>query len=106
MTDWPFLRVVVVGASMAPTFEEGNHLVVWRWARWGEGSIVALPDPRSPQRMLVKRVHRLGPGGVDVRGDNTESSTDSRTFGLVAPDLIAGRVIYRYRPTEVAGRVR
>jgi hypothetical protein len=56
--------------------------------------------------MLVKRVHSVGPGAVDVRGDNAGASTDSRTFGPVAPAAIAGRVVYRYFPAEVAGRVR
>lgn len=103
---WPLFRVRVGGPSMLPGFAPGERLVVSRWARWGPGSVVALPDPRDPGRMLVKRVHSVGPGAVDVRGDNAGASTDSRTFGPVAPAAIAGRVVYRYFPAEVAGRVR
>ncbi len=56
--------------------------------------------------MLIKRVHSVGPDGIEVRGDNEEASTDSRTFGPVAPSRVTGRVIYRYAPGEVAGLVR
>ncbi len=91
---------------MAPAFAPGDRLLVSRWARWGPGSVVALPDPRLPGRMLIKRVHSVGPDGIEVRGDNEEASTDSRTFGPVAPSRVTGRVIYRYAPGEVAGLVR
>lgn len=100
------MRVRVVGTSMVPAFGPGQRLVVCRWARWTVGSVVALPDPRVPERMLVKRVRSQGPDGVEVRGDNEAASTDSRTFGPVPPSWIAGPVVYRYRPAEVAGRVR
>ncbi|MGI8754166.1 MAG: nickel-type superoxide dismutase maturation protease [Acidimicrobiales bacterium] len=106
MRGWPFFRVRVAGASMVPTFEPGHRLVVARWSRWGVGSIVALPDPRAPERMLIKRVRSMSPGGVDVRGDNPDASTDSRSFGPVPSSWIAGRVVYRYLPADVAGRVR
>lgn len=99
-------RVRVVGTSMVPTFAPGQRLLVLRSARWGPGSIVALPDPREPGRTLVKRIHAVGPEEVEVRGDNEGASADSRTFGPVPPALIAGRVIYRYFPADVAGRVR
>ena len=91
---------------MSPTFAPGDRLLVARWARWGVGSVVALPDPRAPERMLIKRVHSQGPDGVDVRGDNEAASTDSRTFGLLSRSRIAGRVVYRYLPPESTGRVR
>ncbi|MDQ2726961.1 MAG: nickel-type superoxide dismutase maturation protease [Actinomycetota bacterium] len=103
---WPAFRVSVAGTSMIPTFEPGERLLVSRWARWTVGSIIALPDPREPRRMLVKRIRSVGPDGVEVQGDNEGASTDSRAFGPVPPACIAGRVIYRYFPAEVAGRVR
>jgi nickel-type superoxide dismutase maturation protease len=106
MRRWPLFRLIVVGNSMYPTLEEGHRLVVSRWARWGVGSIVAVPDPAVGDRMLVKRVRSLERGGVEVRGDNEGASTDSRTFGLLPPAQIAGRVVYRYFPAELAGRVR
>ncbi len=105
MRGWPVFRVRVVGTSMIPTFAPGQRLLVSRWARWGPGGVVALPDPRERGRLVVKRVHSVGPDGVEVRGDNEEASTDSRTFGPVPAAQIAGRVIYRYFPPDVVGRV-
>ena len=106
MRGWPLFRIRVIGTSMIPAFEPGQRLLVLRGARWRVGSVVALPDPRVPERMLVKRVHSQGRGGIVVRGDNETASTDSRTFGVVPPPAIAGRVVYRYFPADVAGRVR
>jgi type IV secretory pathway protease TraF len=64
--------------------------------------VVAVADPLAPGRLMVKRVHAVGPKGVDVRGDNPEASTDSRQFGLVPRGRLAGRIVYRYGP---AGRI-
>ncbi len=106
MRGWPVFRVLVAGTSMVPTFQPGHRLLVSRWSRWSVGSVVALPDPRVPERMLVKRVRSQGRDGVEVRGDNEDASTDSRSFGPVPPSSISGRVVYRYLPAGVAGRVR
>jgi nickel-type superoxide dismutase maturation protease len=102
-------RVVVEGDSMRPTLDPGDKLLILRLplrpAR--PGSLVALHDPREPAaRALVKRVSGLGIDGVEVRGDNPVASTDSRSFGPVAPKLVIGPVLYRYFPPERAGRVR
>jgi len=102
----PWFRVRVVGTSMLPTLAPGQGVVVARFARWEVGSIVAVADPRAPERLLIKRVRTLRGTGVDVRGDNEAASTDSRSFGLVPPTSIAGRVVYRYGPGGAPGRVR
>ncbi|HET9689827.1 MAG TPA: nickel-type superoxide dismutase maturation protease [Acidimicrobiales bacterium] len=99
-------RVEVVGASMAPTLLPGDRLVVLRLAPVRAGAVVALPDPRHPSRVLVKRVAAVGASGVDVRGDAVGASTDSRHFGLVARRSIVGRAVWRYAPPERAGRLR
>ena len=90
---------------MLPTLHAGDHLIAVR-RRVRTGDIVAIRDPRTPSRILVKRVERVDPNGaVTVAGDNPESSTDSRHFGPVAPSLVVGRVVYRYAPSARAGRV-
>lgn len=103
-------RVEVRGDSMAPGFLPGDRLVVFRAGRPAPGQVVALIDPRDPDRVLVKRVAAAGPAGIDVRGDNTAHSTDSRRFGPVAATAIIGRVVYRYAPPArvgwLPGRVR
>ena len=63
-------------------------------------------DPRATGRTLIKRVLDASAGGVDLRGDNSELSTDSREFGFVAPELLRGRVLLVYWPPRRFGRVR
>ena len=57
-------------------------------------------DPRQPRRELVKRVAAYDPGTdrVELRGDATESSTDSRAFGSVPREGVRWRVALRYWP--------
>jgi nickel-type superoxide dismutase maturation protease len=95
---------------MVPTLLPGDRLLVlaglgrWR-APIHPGDLVALPDPRRPDRIMVKRVAAVDAGGVAVRGDNEAASTDSRHFGLVDTATVVGRVIYRYHPESRRGRL-
>ncbi len=92
---------------MEPTLVPGDRLVVLTAPRLRPGDIVAVPDPRHPRRLLVKRVmsvdrrQRL----VTVEGDNRDHSTDSRTFGPLPRSAVVGRVVYRYAPAARAGPV-
>lgn len=88
---------------MSPALEPGDRLVVVPVARVRPGQLIAVRDPRLPARVMVKRVWAVGPDGVDVRGDNTAGSTDSRHFGPVRSGAVVGRVVYRYRPPDRAG---
>ena len=90
---------------MRPTLEPADRVLVLR-LRARAGDVIALRDPRSPARIIVKRVHAIVDGALDVRGDNADESTDSRTFGVVAPSAVLGRVVYRYAPAARAGTVR
>jgi nickel-type superoxide dismutase maturation protease len=71
------------------------------------GELVLVPDPREPERLLVKRA-----AGVDARGwllisgDDPSASTDSRTFGAVDPATLEGRPWFRYWPLARVGRPR
>ena len=102
-------RVVVEGRSMAPTFDPGDRLLVVRLPRWWPlwpGDVVALSDPREPDRLLVKRVLTAGEVWVTVAGDNVAESTDSRSFGPVDRLDVWGRACYRYAPRGRAGPVK
>jgi nickel-type superoxide dismutase maturation protease len=99
-------RVEVVGPSMMPTFAPGDRLIVVRRGRIAPGDLVALGDPESPSRLLVKRVSGVGPSGVVVEGDNPRASRDSRHFGPVPPAALVGRAVYRYHPPAAAGSIR
>jgi nickel-type superoxide dismutase maturation protease len=100
--------VEVAGDSMRPTLHPGDRLVVvrvpGRWVR--PGDLVTLPDPRQPDRVVVKRVAAVAGGAVEVRGDDPSASTDSRTFGPVPASSLRGRVVYRYAPEARRGRPR
>jgi nickel-type superoxide dismutase maturation protease len=98
-----FRRVRVSGESMRPSFEPGDRLLIGPPARIGPGSVVAVADPRCPDRLLVKRVRSIDRTWVDVRGDNEMASTDSRQLGLIRRSHLAGRVLYRYSPAGRTG---
>lgn len=96
-------RLIVRGDSMKPSFAPGDRLVsVGPWPL-RPGQVVALPDPRQPERLLVKRVSAVTGDLVEVRGDNRSASTDSRVFGPVRRQTIEGRVVYRYSPPDRSG---
>jgi nickel-type superoxide dismutase maturation protease len=99
-------RVEVTGASMRPTLEPGDRLLVLAGRRVRAGDLVALADPRQPARTLVKRVGRVQEADLTVFGDDPAASTDSRSFGPVARRTVLGRAVYRYAPSGRAGPIR
>ena len=101
----PVRRVAVEGDSMLPTVRPGDRLLVSPWMPARPGHLVAVRDPRTPARLLVKRVDRYAAGGLWVLGDNPPASTDSRQFGPVPRAALVGRVFYRYHPALRAGPV-
>jgi nickel-type superoxide dismutase maturation protease len=99
-------RVEVVGGSMRPALEPGDRLVVVRLRRPRPGDVVAVPDPREPGRLLVKRIAaRRPPADLELRGDAPEASTDSRQFGPVPEHAVVGLAVYRYAPPDRRGFV-
>jgi nickel-type superoxide dismutase maturation protease len=88
---------------MLPTFHPGDRLLIGPAARIRAGSVVAVRDPRAPERLMVKRVRRIDRTWVDVRGDNEAASTDSRHLGAMRRSHLAGRVMYRYAPAGRTG---
>jgi nickel-type superoxide dismutase maturation protease len=101
-------RLVVQGLSMAPALLPGDRLVVVAAGRPRIGDVIAVPDPRYPDRILVKRVVGVDPADstLMVAGDNADASTGSATFGPVARPTVLGRAVYCYFPRERAGRIR
>ena len=98
--------VAVHGDSMRPALTPGDRLLVLRRRRYRTGDVVALRDPREPDRTIVKRVAALAGSSAVVLGDNPAASTDSRVFGPVPLASLLGRAVYRYAPVGRAARVR
>ena len=88
--------MTVAGASMSPTLEPGDWLLVdpdeYRRRAPRAGDLVVAPDPREPARVLVKRVAAVDlDGRLLLAGDDREASTDSRTFGAIEAGAVEGR---------------
>ena len=105
-----YRRYAIRGTSMEPALRQGDWVIVdmraYRSRLPERGHIVVAADPRDPAHSIVKRVAGVDHhGAVDLRGDNAEESTDSRTFGPVLKALIRGRVYWRYWPPGSFGSV-
>lgn len=93
-------RVEVVGDSMRPALEPGDRLLVVRTNDVRTGDMVAVVDPRAPERVVIKRVATRSSSDFTVLGDNPAASTDSRTFGPLKRTALRGRAVYRYYPPD------
>lgn len=61
------------------------------------GDIVVARHPHNPDLRIIKWVVFVEEDGrCYLKGLNPQESTDSRSFGLVAPALILGRVVCRF----------
>ncbi len=102
---WPLWRVAVAERSMEPALRPGDWLLVWRGVRAARapgvrpGQLVIARHPRRQGMLLVKRAVRCEQAGWWLESDNAGvGGVDSRVFGAVRPELIAGRVLLRYWP--------
>ncbi|MHB8244599.1 MAG: S26 family signal peptidase [Acidimicrobiales bacterium] len=102
----PAFRVTVEGPSMMPVLAPGDGLVAVRLPLLEPGDIVVIVDPDDEARILVKRVAGLGSKTIEVAGDNSAVSRDSRSFGEIPRSSVLGRVVYRYRPSSAVTRFR
>lgn len=109
-------RVIVRDDSMRPTLLPGDRL--WIDPRPGRpyarGDLIVARDPERPGRLVVKRVAAVGgemapglgtlpPHTVYAVGDNPGPSRDSRQFGPLPEDRIAGVAWFRYAPPARRG---
>jgi nickel-type superoxide dismutase maturation protease len=100
---WPLWRVSVAERSMEPALRPGDWLLVWRGIRPGRpprvrpGQVVVARHPGRPGFLLVKRAARRDGDGWWLASDNSGAgAVDSRNFGAVPAEAIAGRVLARY----------
>ena len=110
---------IVSGASMVPTFENGDYLIIdeftYNFIREPQkGEVIVFRYPNDPSKFFIKRIVGL-PGeevvvdgrswtvGNDeyfVMGDNRLQSLDSRSFGGLPRDNITGRALLRLWPPK------
>ena len=91
--------IKVRGNSIAPYLQDGDFAIILK-SRWVHKSLKCgdyIVFHQSQFGTLIKQVHQIQPdGSLLVRGSD-DFSTDSRLFGAVAPDQVAGKVIWCIR---------
>ncbi len=80
---------------MAPTLEDGDHVLVAQGPLVEPGDVVLLRDPRTGTPLIKRAVSLTQEGALIVTGDNPSASTDSRQFGPVPTHQILGKVTAR-----------
>ena len=100
--------MITQGRSMLPTIKPGALLLVnkaaygfripgigiylFHWSYPKPGDILVFYTPLGEK--AVKRCHSVNDeGAFFVRGDNDLESFDSRSYGLVPPDHVLGKVL-------------
>ncbi len=82
---------------MLPLLRPGDEILIDPRAYLAQpphpDDMVWVADPRNAANMMVKRVLAVEPdGSLFIVGLNRAESTDSRHFGTVTPEQVAGRV--------------
>ncbi len=78
---------IVSGASMVPTFQDGQYLIVdelsYRFVPPARGDVIVFRYPKDPSQFFIKRIIGL-PGETVIIGDNgiTITHTDGTTEAL------------------------
>lgn len=112
------MRLAIVhGASMEPTLQQYDFLVVWQLGYTPEKDDIVVTTRENPLKQnIIKRVVAVGgetisyewngetvtvtvpEGQVFLQGDNSAHSTDSRALGCFEEDAICGKVVLRIFP--------
>jgi nickel-type superoxide dismutase maturation protease len=93
-------RLRVSGSSMLPKFQPGEEILfnpkAYRQKPPKAGDIVVAHHPYQ-EKLIIKRVAVvLEDGSCFLTGDNSSSSTDSRSFGFIPLNEILGKVTSKF----------
>lgn len=118
---WIAQPFIVSGASMDPTFKNGDYLIVneisYHFRKPQKNEVVIFRYPLDPSKFFIKRVIGLPGETIDsngkqitlkdseyfVEGDNRLASSDSRMWGPVPENLIVGMALVRLWPLNKMG---
>ena len=94
-------RFRVTGLSMTPLLQPGDEILIdlraYQRSHPNPNDIVVARRPDRLDLRIIKRVaYVLEDGSCFLRGDNSQESADSRTFGWVSPENILGQVVCRF----------
>ncbi len=86
---------------MLPLLQPGDEVLVNIWAYKRSppqiGDLIVFRHPDRSHLQILKRIVSIEENeSYFVLGDNLAESNDSRTFGLVSPKLIIGKVTSRF----------
>lgn len=80
---------VVNGASMEPTFENGDYLIInevsYHLGDPNRGDVVVFRYPKDPSKFFIKRIIGLPGEVVTIRGGKVLITKDGTTFELAEP---------------------
>jgi signal peptidase I len=88
---WPLSLYRVEGGSMMPTYKTGDVLIGFKWSKRLKPGLVVVAQ--TPERIVIKRIKRIGQDSVWLEGDNPDFSSDSRNFGPLAKKVIQAVII-------------
>lgn len=77
----------VKGASMEPSFEDGNYLIIneisYRFAPSQRGEVVVFRFPEDPKQFFIKRIIGLPDETVEIRNSRVIISNEEEPLGFV-----------------------
>jgi len=93
----PFFIYRVVGQSMEPSLHENDIVVALKHSNnfLNRGSIIIF---QKNNLKMIKRINKIQQNKIEVEGDNSVLSNDSRHFGPLQNNEIIGKVVWAFHP--------
>lgn len=93
-------RLRVTGPSMTPLFQSGEEILfdpkAYRNSLPRIGDIVVAKHPHQAKQIVKRVAVVLEDGSCFLKGDNSNASTDSRSYGFIPLTKIIGRVTCKF----------
>jgi signal peptidase I len=87
---------IVAGASMEPTFQNGQYLIVdeisYRLDNPERGDVIIFRYPRDPSKFFIKRIIALPDERINIEGKKITIYNKAHTDGLMLSESYVARV--------------